>query len=178
MAVDITVPILQIVGYQNSGKTTLMMKLIQALNQNGVRVGTIKHHGHGGIPDSLDADKDSQKHRQAGAPVTAVEGAGMLQIQAYNLDGWKPEDVVSLYNKLPIDIILMEGFKRESYPKVVLLRSEEDNKLLAVLENIQAVICWYKPDKTKIGIPTFYIKDDNAYMQWIKAYFERIDSIE
>lgn len=175
MALGITVPILQIVGYQNSGKTTLMTKLIQALNQNGVRVGTIKHHGHGGIPDSVDSGKDSQKHRQAGAAVTAVEGAGMLQIQAYKIDGWELKDIVSLYNKLPIDIILMEGFKMERYPKIVLLRSEEDKKLLEALENIKAVICWYKPNKTKTGIPTFYIKDENIYMQWIKAYFERID---
>lgn len=43
--------ILQIVGYQNSGKTTLMEKLIQALTYEGMKVATIKHHGHGGYPE-------------------------------------------------------------------------------------------------------------------------------
>lgn len=178
MAVDLTLSILQIVGYSNSGKTTLITKVIKELSKCGIRVGIIKHHGHGGSPDALDSDKDTAKHRQAGAAVTGVEGAGMLQIHAFNIDGWALKDMLLFYNKLPIDTILIEGFKREGYPKIVMVRSEEDNKLLEQLENIQAIICWYKPFKTEIGVPTFYINDENEYMQWIKTYFERIDSIE
>lgn len=65
--------ILQIVGYQNSGKTTLMEQLIKRATTEGLRVGTIKHHGHGGVP-MIEASKDSSRHELAGASVTAVEG--------------------------------------------------------------------------------------------------------
>ena len=54
--------VFQIVGYQNSGKTTLMEKVISGAAEKGVRVAYIKHHGHGGAPDA----KDSTRHQQAG----------------------------------------------------------------------------------------------------------------
>lgn len=178
MAVELTAPVLQIVGFQNSGKTTLLTKIIETMSDGGVRVGTIKHHGHGGFPDSYDADKDSAKHRRSGATVTGVEGAGMLQLHAFKNEGWTLCEMLSFYNGLPIDIILIEGFKREPFPKIVLLRSREDEVLLEELENIQAVLLWYKPIETKIGAPTFHIRDENDYLVWVKSYFERIDLIE
>lgn len=178
MAVELTIPVLQIVGFQNSGKTTLLTKIIEVMNDSGIRVGTVKHHGHGGFPDSADTDKDTAKHREAGATVTAVEGAGMLQLHAYDVEGWTLSKMLSFYKSLPLDIILIEGFKREPFPKVVLLRSEEDEVLLEQLENIQAVISWYKPFKTKIGSPVFYVGEESDYMTWVKSYFERKDSIE
>lgn len=178
MAVEITIPVLQIVGFQNSGKTTLLTKIIEAMSDGGVRVGTIKHHGHGGFPAAYDTDKDSAKHRGAGATVTGVEGAGMLQLHAFKNEGWTLPEMLSFYNRLPLDIILIEGFKREPYPKVVLLRSVEDEVLLEQLENIQAVISWYKSFEIKIEIPMFHISDENDYLTWVKSYFERIDSIE
>lgn len=166
-------PVLQIVGYQNSGKTTLVTKIIEALTAKGVRVGTIKHHGHGGFPDIFEGDKDTAKHRLAGAQVTAVEGAGMMQIHALNSHGWTLHDMLSFYKNLPIDIILIEGFKNENFPKIVLLCSEEDERLLEQMENIQAVIYWYKPCKiTKMGIPTFQINDEMNYLKWITSYLK------
>lgn len=178
MAVELKIPVLQIVGFQNSGKTTLVTKIIDAMSSLGVRIGTIKHHGHGGFPDSYDTDKDTAKHREAGATVTAVEGAGMLQFHAYNSEGWKLQEMLSFYNRLPLDIILIEGFKRDPYPKIVLLRSVEDEELLEQLENIQAVIYWHKPFEIRIEKPTFHINDEDDYLKWVKTYFERIDSIE
>lgn len=177
MAVELTIPVLQIVGFQNSGKTTLLTKIIKAMSSKGLRVGIIKHHGHGGFPDSYDTDKDTAKHREAGATVTGVEGAGMLQLHALNGEGWTLPEIISFYNNLPLDIILIEGFKREVFPKIVLLRTEEDEVLLEQLENIQAVISWYKPLETEIG-NQFHINDENDYLRWVKSYFERIDSIE
>ncbi|HHW39099.1 MAG TPA: molybdopterin-guanine dinucleotide biosynthesis protein B [Bacillales bacterium] len=175
---ELTTPVLQIVGFQNSGKTTLVTKIIETMSASGIRVGTIKHHGHGGMPDSYDTDKDTAKHRRAGATVTGVEGAGMLQLHAFNGGGWTLLQMLSFYNNLPLDIILIEGFKREPFPKVVLLRSEEDEVLLEQLENIQVVISWYKRLETKIGYPIFQINDEHDYLSWVQSYFERIDLIE
>lgn len=180
MAVELAIPVLQIVGYQNSGKTTLLTKAIKTLSQSGLRVGTIKHHGHGEgeAPLALDAEKDTAKYRQAGSTVTAVEGAGILQIQACNANGWTLDDMLSFYQQLPIDIILVEGFKKEHLPKLVLLRSVEDYELLEQVDNIKAIICWHKPLQTKIGIPTFHLNEESKYVTWIQAYFERSDYIE
>lgn len=171
--------VLQIVGYQNSGKTTLMEKVIAALSHRGLIVGTIKHHGHGGFPKAFDAGKDTDKHRQAGASFVSVEGDGLLQIQAFNRQGWTLEKIVSVYKKWPLDIILVEGYKQEPYPKIVLLRTKEDELLLKQLINIQAVIYWYKPFYFgRIGVPAFHIDDEKDYIAWIISYFERIDSFE
>lgn len=74
MALEQHRKIIQIVGYQNSGKTTLMEQLIKHATKEGLRVGTIKHHGHGGAPVE-NLSKDSNRHEQAGARVSAVEGA-------------------------------------------------------------------------------------------------------
>ena len=72
--------ILQIVGYQNSGKTTLVEKVVHALAERKMKVATIKHHGHGGFPEV--AQKDSERHRKAGAVVSSVEGAGLLSLSS------------------------------------------------------------------------------------------------
>ncbi|NSL51503.1 molybdopterin-guanine dinucleotide biosynthesis protein B [Calidifontibacillus erzurumensis] len=171
--------VLQIVGYQNSGKTTLMEKLIASLTNKGFTIGTIKHHGHGGFPKTFDVGKDTDKHRKAGAAFVSVEGDGLLQIQAFNRQGWTLEKIVSAYNQWPLDIILIEGYKQEPYPKIVLLRTKEDEVLLKQLTNIKAVICWYKPFHPEIiGVPAFHIDDENDYIAWIISYFERIDSFE
>ncbi|MFK4997842.1 molybdopterin-guanine dinucleotide biosynthesis protein B [Bacillus sp. N9] len=74
--------IFQVVGYQNSGKTTLMEKMIEYGSRIGIAIGTIKHHGHGGVPLRRHGEKDSDKHRAAGAIVTAVEGEGIVHIEA------------------------------------------------------------------------------------------------
>lgn len=82
--------IFQITGYQNSGKTTVMERLIATCKIHGLTVGTIKHHGHGGFPERISVQKDSEKHRLAGANVTAVEGNGILHIEAQKVRGnWR-----------------------------------------------------------------------------------------
>ncbi len=55
-------PILQIVGFQNSGKTTLTEKLIFRASIAGLKAASIKHHGHGGTPDTELSSKDSIRH--------------------------------------------------------------------------------------------------------------------
>ena len=66
--------ILQVVGYQNSGKTTFVTEYIREAARYKLKVGTIKHHGHDGALTQNDNGKDTQKHREAGAQVTFIEG--------------------------------------------------------------------------------------------------------
>ncbi|MGG2063927.1 molybdopterin-guanine dinucleotide biosynthesis protein B [Bacillus sp. S14(2024)] len=159
-----TVPVLQIVGYQNSGKTTLTEKLVKALTNEGVRVGTIKHHGHGGYPE-LPLQKDSERHRQAGAIVSAVEGDGLLSLSA--MSHWSLEEIIRLYTCFEAEVIIVEGYKKEPYPKVVLLRSEEDASLLESVENVIAVITWNEALKTWYeNYEVFHITEDEEYINW------------
>lgn len=172
MAVELNIPILQIVGFQNSGKTTLVTKVVQQLSRNGYKVATLKHHGHGGVPMTLDEGKDSAKHRHAGATVTGVEGDGMLQLQAFNTNGWTLAEMLSIYKKLPIDLIVVEGFKKASFPKVVLLKSKEDEQLLTDLDKVVLAISWYECEPTTLNVPTFFINDEARYLTWIGSYLK------
>ncbi|WP_258000397.1 molybdopterin-guanine dinucleotide biosynthesis protein B [Bacillus sp. Marseille-P3661] len=167
MAVELETPVLQIVGFQNSGKTTLVTKIVHALMNENFRVGTLKHHGHGGFPDVFDKGKDSEKHRHAGAVVTGVEGDGVFQLHAHSPTGWSIDDMLSFYNKLSLDLIVVEGFKKANFPKIVLIRSEEDMILLNKLTQIVLVISWSKAVKSDAGIPCFNISAENDYIEWI-----------
>ena len=89
--------LLQIVGYQNSGKTTLVEKVVCALAERKMKVATIKHHGHGGFPEV--AQKDSERHRKAGAVVSSVEGAGLLSLSSLR-EEWSLQEIIRLYEFL------------------------------------------------------------------------------
>ena len=158
--------ILQIVGYQNSGKTTLMEQLITQATTEGFRVGTIKHHGHGGIP-TIESSKDSVRHEKAGASVTAVEGEGTLRMSIHQ-SNWKLTDILTIYETFNMDIIFIEGYKNEDYPKVVLLRQPEDQSLLQTVTNIVCVLYWPTyPLNKSVDYPTFSIQEKAQYMKFL-----------
>lgn len=167
MALGRKTSIFQIVGYQNSGKTTLTEKLIERFTQEGKRIATIKHHGHGGIPHAGDEQKDTFRHRRAGALVTGVEGAGMLQIHATK-EEWTLQGIIRLYEAFSVDVILIEGYKQDEYEKVVLIRSEEDLSLLHTLKNIICIISWVPLSAVvSDAYPAFHIKDEKIYVEWL-----------
>jgi molybdopterin-guanine dinucleotide biosynthesis adapter protein len=155
--------IFQVVGYQNSGKTTFISKLIAELSKEKWRVITIKHHGHGGQPD-LVADKDTSKHSDAGAIASLVEGNGRLILHAEQ-SSWSLAQQIQLATMLEPDFIIIEGHKKKEFPKVVLLREQdEDRKLLQELENIKAVFYWQEnyPELVHSDIPSFQINEEQG----------------
>ncbi|MBT2639180.1 molybdopterin-guanine dinucleotide biosynthesis protein B [Bacillus sp. ISL-45] len=129
----------QIAGYQNSGKTTLSLMLIKQLTAAGLKVATVKHHGHGGKPEVVEA-KDSDKHIKAGAAVSLVEGGGRMIIHAEN-GSWSLAEEIDMLSFFKPDVILIEGYKNEPFPKAVILRDERDLELVEKLQNIQVVLC-------------------------------------
>ncbi len=157
-------------GYQNSGKTTLSLSLIQQLSGAGLKVATVKHHGHGGKPDIVE-EKDSGRHMSAGAAVSLVEGGGRLVLHAEN-GKWSLAEEIELLSCFKTDVILIEGYKREGYPKAVILRNEEDLELLDVLDNIKLV--FYRDLKLadlvkELSYPVFQIDDDRG-VNWVLDY--------
>ncbi|MCA0987789.1 molybdopterin-guanine dinucleotide biosynthesis protein B [Guptibacillus algicola] len=121
--------ILQVIGYQNSGKTLFIERLISRASEAGVKVGVIKHHGHG-KPDVYDDEKDTGRHRKAGAIVTGVSGDGLLSIHATSEQDWELPQLINLYSSFDLDVILIEGFKNYHYPRVIMVRDHQDEKLL------------------------------------------------
>jgi molybdopterin-guanine dinucleotide biosynthesis protein B len=159
--------ILQIVGFQNSGKTTLMEKLISRANQKGLKAASIKHHGHGGVPKVDSSTKDSIRHFNAGAIVSSVSGDGVLQLSA-RIDDLNLNEIIDLYKFFSIDVIFVEGYKREYYPKVVLIRDEMDLPLLSSLSNIKCVISHIKLDKDiNNNYQVFQLNEEEFYIDFL-----------
>lgn len=156
--------VFQVVGFQNSGKTTFIRKLIETLANNGVKTAVIKHHGHGGKPDVLE-HKDSSKHVSAGAIAAITAGDGRLLLQAEGQELSLPEQI-QLLDFFHPDLILIEGHKFSGYPKVVLLKEIGDVDLLHRLTNIKAVIYWQEEIKDLVkgwfDLPCFSINDRSA----------------
>jgi molybdopterin-guanine dinucleotide biosynthesis adapter protein len=168
MALGQHFPILQIVGFQNSGKTTLMEKLINKAAMDGLNVASIKHHGHGGAPDNQQVSKDSIRHQKAGAMVSGVEGNGVLQI-AGRRDRWSLEEIIEIYHFFSPDALFIEGYKQENYQKVVLIRDESDFPKLQSLTNIICVISWndLQDKEKKQHYPFFLLNEEKKYMEFL-----------
>ena len=129
-------PIISIVGNSDSGKTTLIEKLIPELRKRGYRVGTVKHASHGFEIDRR--GKDSWRHHQAGAEIVVV--ASPQQIAMVKNDACESLDGLGKYFE-GVDLVLAEGFKKEQRPKVEIFRSAvhrqpiclEDRNLIAMV---------------------------------------------
>ncbi|MFY4777021.1 molybdopterin-guanine dinucleotide biosynthesis protein B [Metabacillus sp. RGM 3146] len=171
MALELDLPVVQIVGYQNSGKTSLACKLLAEGKRNNWKMSSIKHHGHGGTP-SLNGMKDSEMHLQAGAIAAGVEGEGVFQL-ALNSPGIKLDKIIMLYKALEMDVILVEGYKKEDYPKIVLLRSNEDFQLIQELNNIIAVITSFEYTSQNDSFPYFHRDDDHLIVRWFSDYIKQ-----
>lgn len=160
--------ILQVVGYQNSGKTHLTCTLVEEATKLGLRVGTLKHHGHSGEPLTKVSQKDSSKHFEAGAKVSAVEGEGELHLTA-RLDDQAASHFLTLYKQMNIELILIEGYKTWNYPKVVMIRDKKDESLISELNHVIAVIC-ASEDSIHTDTPVFLRQLERDYVPWLIDY--------
>ena len=112
-------PVIAFIGKPDSGKTTLLEKLIPELRRRGCRIGTIKHHVHAFEMDK--PGKDTWRHKQAGASTVALSsptGMGIIR----DVDGdLTIEELVGRYYG-DIDLVLIEGYKRLGLPKIEVFR--------------------------------------------------------
>lgn len=117
-------------GWSGSGKTTLMTRLIPDLVGRGVTVSTLKHAHH-----RFDIDqpgKDSHSHRQAGAAEVMVASAQRWALM-HELRGAPEPSVEDLVARMtPVDLVLIEGFKRHVHPKLEVWRRANGKPLLHV----------------------------------------------
>lgn len=159
-------PCIQVVGYKNSGKTTLVSKLVKACHQKGIKTATLKHHGHGGKPDEA-KNVDSSQHLAAGAIASGVEGGGRLQL---SMEDMKIEQILKLYQYLSYDFLIMEGYKQLEFPKVVMIREKEDLSLLHTLTEVRLVIVWKKDLGNDLEFPCFEIDEEESYIDYLLGF--------
>ncbi|MGQ4274599.1 molybdopterin-guanine dinucleotide biosynthesis protein B [Terrihabitans sp. B22-R8] len=110
-----------VAGWSGAGKTTLLRKLIPALISRGHSVSTVKHAHH-----DFDIDKpgkDSWLHRQAGAAEVLVASESRFALIHEVRDAREPSLPELLDRLSPVDFVLIEGFKREPYPKIEVWRA-------------------------------------------------------
>lgn len=113
-----------------------MNQLIRYFSERGLKVGSLKHHGHGGEP-AMVKGTDSDKHLESGSIISGVEGDKLTQLTLQM--PFELEKLVQLYEKFQLELLLVEGYKNADYRKIVLINSEADLSLLQELSNIMAV---------------------------------------
>jgi molybdopterin-guanine dinucleotide biosynthesis adapter protein len=152
-----------IAGYSGSGKTTLIEKLIPLLTGDGLRVSLIKHAHH-----SFDIDhpgKDSYRHRRAGCSEVLVTSKLRWALMHELRGAREPalEDMIKLI--APCDLLLIEGYKRESFDKLEVYRSTLGEPLLFPHDHHIVAIAGDQPVDTEL--PQFGVNDVPAIAAFI-----------
>ena len=130
MREGIEMKIIGISGWSGNGKTTLLDKLIPQLNERGFTVSTLKHAHH-----KFDIDhegKDSYRHRMAGAAEVMISSSNRWALIHEHRN--RPEtSFTDLVAKMsPVDILLVEGFKTEDFPKIEIWREDTNSAFLHI----------------------------------------------
>lgn len=154
------VPVLQIVGYKNSGKTTLACKLIALLTAQGLRVGSAKHDAHEFPLD--EPETDSEKHLSHGALETVLTSSTATRYMRKS-----PTSLDDIAQQLAgkVDIVIAEGFKSERYPKIALIHHiDEMRDLLTQATDIRLWVSWEEPVGHPFP-PILPIKDQDSVLE-------------
>ena len=164
------VPIVSFVGRSNSGKTTLIERVIPELVRAGYKVATVKHAGHG---FDLDTEgKDSWRHKRAGASSVLVLSKGSIAMFADVSDQMNAEDVRDRFLDHTYDLIIAEGWKHEGYPKIVIVR-DQFGEIPVSTEGLLAVV---SDQPVNLSVPRFGLDDVAGVASLIMKQFPRSPS--
>jgi molybdopterin-guanine dinucleotide biosynthesis protein B len=157
-------PVVSIVGKSQSGKTTFIEKLVPILKSRGHRVGVIKHAFH---PFEMDTEgKDSWRHKAAGADTVMVASRDRIAM----VKDWNDYDLDDLlFFFQDMDLVITEGFKRGSKPKIEIVRSARNHEplckgapeLLAIVSDIPL----------EAGVPRFELEAAEAVAGFLEERF-------
>ncbi|MBQ0749158.1 MAG: molybdopterin-guanine dinucleotide biosynthesis protein B [Roseovarius sp.] len=154
-----------VTGWKNAGKTGLMERLVAEITGRGYTVSTVKHAHH-----TFDVDqpgKDSHRHRIAGATEVLLASRNRFALMHELRDAEEPSLETLLQKLAPVDLVLVEGYKRDRHPKVEAFRAETGNPLIATDDStIRAVAS----DTTlTIDRPLFDLNDTKGIADFILA---------
>ena len=154
-------------GWSGSGKTTMLTRLLPAIIAQGVTVSTIKHAHH-----DFDVDqpgKDSYRHRMAGAHEVLVSSVHRWALM-HELRGAREPTLPELLSHLsPVDLVLVEGFKRDAYDKLEVYRASVGKPLLA-FDDPHIVAVASDADNGDLKLPRLDIDDTDAIATFILGH--------
>lgn len=153
------IPVVSVVGYSNSGKTTLLVKIIKELKNRGYKVATIKHHHKEVEIDT--PGKDTWRHAQAGADTVVLASPSKVAIIEQTPREISLDEIAGKISG--VDIIFTEGFKRENKPKIEVFRSSVHDHLITPAEELLAVASDVKFD----GVPCFDLNEPGALVDFL-----------
>lgn len=155
-----------IVGWKNSGKTGLMERLVTEITGRGYTVSTVKHAHH-----SFDVDhagKDSYRHRQAGARQVLLASKNRWALMHELRDEDEPSLEHLLTQISPVDLVLIEGYKRDSHAKIEAHRLETGQALIAADDTtIKAVAS--NEAHPELTVPVLDLDDTSGIADFILA---------
>ena len=164
------VPLIGFVACSGAGKTTLLTQLIPLLRQRGIRVAVIKHAHH-----RFDIDhegKDSYRFRKSGADqIVITAGHRMAWIREFPEPTEEPDlnQAIAALDTDALDLILVEGFKFESYPKIEVRRAGvECESLYPVDKDVVAVVSDKKPEN--LDLPWVDLNDVEAVAGFLEGW--------
>jgi len=155
-----------VTGWKNAGKTGLMERLVAEINGRGHSVSTLKHAHH-----TFDVDhpgKDSHRHRLAGASQVLLASTERWALMNEHRGAEEPSLSELLAKLEPVDVVLIEGWKRDSHPKVEAWRAETGNPLIA--PNDPTILAVASDTSFEIDRPVFDLDDTAAIANFILNY--------
>src|SRR6185312_13854446 len=151
-----TMKVIGLAGWSGSGKPTLLAKLIPVLIARGLKVSTVKHAHH-----AFDLDKpgkDSFIHRESGASEVFISSKNRWA-QMHELRGEEELRLRDIIKRMtPVDLLIIEGFKRETHPKLEIHRAEVGKPLLQPEDDWIVAIASDKP-LPQSGVPVVDLND-------------------
>ena len=157
-----------VTGWKNSGKTGLMERLITEFNARGLTVSSIKHAHH-----SFDIDhpgRDSYRHRDAGARQVLLASRNRWALMHELRDEDEPSLGDLLKQLSPVDLVLIEGYKRDRHPKIEAHRKETGQPLIAPED--QTIVAVASDTSVAIDRPVLDLNDTAAIANFIAQHLE------
>jgi molybdopterin-guanine dinucleotide biosynthesis protein MobB len=172
-----TIPIVSIVGRSGSGKTTLVEKLIRELRRRGHRLAVIKHHHHPDFEFDVPG-KDSYRFAQAGADHVVIAGpTKVVHICQYRSEPTIDEVTASIHD---VDLIITEGYKRASTPKIEVSRSGQGRAEIGsmgtgegLVSDPGQLIALVSDRRFDLPVPQFDLGDVAALADFVETRFLR-----
>lgn len=163
-------PIVCLVGKKKSGKTTFLEKLLPALKELGLSVGTVKHDTHG---FSMDHEgKDTWRHRQAGADTVCISSPNQVAlIRAVEQEMTLSELAETYFGDR--DLVLTEGYYNSDQPKIEVFRAEAHDQPLSSADNAwtKKILAVVSNADIDVGVPRFGLDDADAVARQLKEWF-------
>jgi molybdopterin-guanine dinucleotide biosynthesis adapter protein len=158
--------VIGLAGWSGAGKTTLITKIIPVLAGRGLKVATVKHAHH-----EFDLDrpgKDSWLHREAGASEVAVVSSRRWAIIHELRDEPEPPLAAILAKLTPVDLVIVEGFKRHAHPKLEVFRTTVGKPLLYLDDDCIVAIATDAP-LPQAALPVLMLDDVESIATVLQA---------